>query len=303
MQANRIERVLDRAVDTGVSTDRLKRRVALHERSAFDSKKGQHDLSALDPTKKKAQDAVVAEILSKKPRSMDVRLPAGTVLQVPLLSEADHAAIQRVFSRVSPERQAQLDAQARCFAQALFAEAYAFPQGNPSGFSAPLKTQAGLTMEEFMTGSGADDHAEAMEGCMYMGMYGIERELYDFADGLRDKQLVAEDVRTDLGVLKEMLADWPDDGSTQSFTYNEVTVNDDGTFTVTEKTVELNKAEAQGLADKLGLQLESMSTITNMDAFNLERMVNHYQQAMTTLSNIIKQQDEALRGVAQNVKA
>src|SRR5690606_12316404 len=105
-----------------------KQRKALHQRSAFESGPGHQDLSGLDPEKHKALNAFIAQKLAEKPRYAEHRLPSGLVMQVPMLSEADHLAVHKIFARVSPEKRAELERQAKALGKALYAEARRYEQ-------------------------------------------------------------------------------------------------------------------------------------------------------------------------------
>ncbi len=302
MQAQRINELQRRLLDkTSASQEPQRRpRLALHQSSALERGPGRHDLSALNPEKKEAADAAIRELQSQKPKAQEHRFPSGVVVTVPGLSDAAHQSIQRVFARVSPEQQAELQHVGSALATELYS---GVPVGATDATGAPLEQHNSETYEQHVLTEVHDSYHDMIDETIHAGMYGVEKNLYDFFAGVQQKQNSASDVRADLAELQEMIADWPDDGSSQSFSYHEVTINDDGTFEVHERNVTLTKEQAIALANSMQLDLDSIGDISMSDQFKLQRMVEQYQEGLNAFSNILKQQDEVMRGTVQNIKA
>jgi hypothetical protein len=301
MQTRQIERVKSQDVGaTDLETQHAKRRLNLHTTSGFESP-GRHDLSALKPDK--ASTAADDERRANQPKVVEHRLADGTIVRVPGLSDAQHLEIARVFARQSPERRGFLERAATRLAAAVYADVQAQPAAASRPVSATVSAAYSATQEAAVLGAGSDAQIQAQRDSYFAGIGAVEKELQTYFTEVKERQQVAAEARTDQAELVEMLSSWPDDGSSESFTYREIKVSDDGELVVTEKTVQLTKEQALGLLQSLELQGSTIGEITAMDGFKLQKMTQDYQEGMTILSNILKQQDETLRGTIQNVKA
>ena len=69
------------------------------------------------------------------------------------------------------------------------------------------------------------------------------------------------------------------------------------------KNVEMTKAEAEAVLAKLSGSVESLGGIHDSEMAELQMKVHKYQQALTTLSNIMKGMDDTHKAVLGNVRA
>jgi hypothetical protein len=98
-----------------------------------------------------------------------------------------------------------------------------------------------------------------------------------------------------------MLANWPE-GSSQSFTWHEASTDADGNVGLTEKTDTLSKEEATSLLQQLQSSATGLDSMGTADQYKLQVAVQDYQQAMTTLSNVMKNYDDDLKSIINNLR-
>ncbi len=291
------------AAPLSTEVQRLRRRLDPHAQSGFEASPGRHDLSALNPEKQKVAAAQREAAAADQPTSRELRFPDGTLVTIPGLSQATHLEIAKTLARVSPERRAAVEAAAVNVAKVLYLEVGKTPDAASRPVTAAVSGAYRQNQEAYTLGAGAEDHNANQRGAYTTAIWAVERELHGYFEEAQERISQTQDARTDYAELVGMLADWPDDGSTQPFTYRDVVIHDDGTTTVTEKTVELTKERALALATQLQAQIDNMSEFSAGDSFRLQKMAQDYQQCLTILTNILKQQDESLRGIAGNVRA
>ena len=284
-----------------------KRRIQLFGHSALEATRatfadiGKQDFSALTQGAKdrqkrgRAQDEAEQETIFVKSRE-------GTRIELPCLSSEQYEQIDAILSQSTPEQAEHLIRSSRVVSAAAYDELRDGRTVAPFGLEA---TSAGQTAYEtylLTTKHRADE--KATEDTLLFGMYGAEQNLRDYFGGVKEEQQVAADLRTDVAELDELLADWPEGQETEVIDYREVVFNDDGSISVVEhKGVEVTKAEAEALRDRLKGSIESLGQFENRQMTQLQWMVNRYQQAMTTLSNILKNTHDTHKAIIANTKA
>ncbi|MCK5690639.1 hypothetical protein KAI87_15270, partial [Myxococcota bacterium] len=264
----------------------------LHAASTFEkapksfSGIGQPDLSAIAGT----QSTTLVPALSEIPRSEHISLKGGKVIELPRLSEKQEHDSQALLSSAGDQNRLRLEEASLKFGQALLTSPDDIP-GDLVTTTGALQVPVDETYEVYMTTTGIDERSDATSEVMLMGLSGIENGLSDFYKEIVGKENTATEVEAEAQELAAMLEDWPDDGTTETFTYHETTINDDGTLGVIEhKDVELSKAEATALLSKLNGQVDGISALTQRDFYELQNLVQKFQQAMNIMSNILKNQ-------------
>jgi hypothetical protein len=228
-------------------------------------------------------------------------------VSVPHMSTSDQATASQLFGSVPAEKQPEVQAAFDNLAGLIYSEGKDNLDGvNVGSFSAPLVNALGNSLEVFMTTSGVDKADNAVQGVMFGAMVGIEQDLSNFASNLKDKINMSSEMRTDITELQNELADptWTDsDTDTRSFSWREIETDADGNVTgFTEHTGELNKAQAQTKLKELEEQRATLGDFTEMMKFDLQQMSENYQQALNTLSNLLKSQHDSLMAIIRNVK-
>jgi hypothetical protein len=290
-----------------------RKRISLHQSSSFQLGGSGIDLSALtqggDPT----------NAVNNTQQSRTLQTRDGTEIELPQLTAAERAKSEAVYAQLSPEAAAAVKASAKKLATAAYidvAAQRAAANGAPDGQalleasqgtlrSAAVEHVSTVAAAKFNKSTSAMSSSQfegAMTDAMTTGMSSVESNLYDFLGGFMKKAGMSNEVDTDAAELQTMINDWGNE-ETQQFTYHEVETDKDGNQTLAAKTVTLTQAQAEDLYKQLKATSDDLSTIGEADTLNLQMMVQDYQQAMTTLSNVMKGYNENLRGIIQNVKS
>lgn len=285
--------------------EQVQKRVDLHTNSSFQATGpqtfadiGKNDLSAItngDDNAVRPRDA--------KPPVYTFR--GGLKLELPRLSHEERAKAEGYLASVPADQRPALEATAIQLGMKALAEMENVAPGvELTEGSEALQSSAGQTYDQWMVGAGQDQRDQAAEASLFLGMYGAEVGLENFFKEVIGKEALADDVRGSIRELEAMLEGWPDDGSTEIFSYTEVKKKPDGSLEIIEhKNVEMTKTEAKALLQQMKGTEGMLSGIATRDHHQLQYMVQKNQQAMNTLSNILKNQDETRKGIIQNAKA
>lgn len=149
----------------------------------------------------------------------------------------------------------------------------------------------------------AQDGASVVNDVLSYTITYMENETEEMAEDLNTKIEAKNDLRTESTELSEMISDWPDDGSTQSYTWNSYEVDDDGNVYVQTNTKELTKEEAEALQEDLEGQLETLDDYTQLQQLELQDAYQDQQQAMSTLSQILSSMHDTMKNTINNTKA
>lgn len=292
--------------DGQVDLQEHQQRVHLFTRSQIEAQRptfagiGKQDLSGIlsssqDGERQKAQREEEVE------EKLVLRLKDGTRLELPRLTKEQYAHVSAVLASASAEQAELLMEAGRVFGAEADNEV---EQGRIDGPYSPSAIKAGMnTYAEYMATTGSNSQSDILAGALVFGMYGHEQNLRDYFDKLAAEQRLASELRTDVAVLDELLADM-EPGETEVFSYREVFFNEDGTQTVvTHQDVEMSKEQIEALKEKLQGQIETLGQIENRDMTKIQVMVQRWQQAMTALSNILQNIHDTQRGIIANSKA
>jgi hypothetical protein len=132
----------------------------------------------------------------------------------------------------------------------------------------------------------------------------VEDNVAQFAIDLQGKINMKTELRTQLAEVRDMVANWPEGQDTQTFTWTSYDV-DSSTGKVTESvhTQELTREEALALQERMQSQLDTLSDITQMQQFELQQKYQEQQEAMQTLSEILRSMHDTMKNTIANVKA
>ncbi len=308
MQQVKINQVKQQEVRTQDTAETRRKRVELFTNSQVEGARatfsgiGKQDLSALSKTS--TDQNATHERAEEEP--IMVKFPDGTRQELPRISSDQRAQLQAFWATLDPEKRQEL----QTAAVELGAMAYDRVLDRRDEKGAALTTDKAMmdagsqpSWEAYFATGYQEEQAKAEQSGIIAGLWGVEQNLYGFFDKMRANQNLASSVRTDAADVTEALATWPDDGSTELFSYTDLTINDDSSVSTTAYTdVELTKEEAKALLKRLELNIESLSTVTTMEGMELQRMTNKYQQASETISNILKLTYETQKNILQNVK-
>ncbi len=306
MSKLRVDEVQNRPAATATpEAAEVKRRAELHARSTFQRRGpetfsgiGKADLSAL----KGGDEAPVRP----RPRAQTLRhtFASGQTVEVPGMAAERRAAVEALLEAMPPAMRAQVEASLAGLGEAASAMVLAGDGAAVGAAASALASSADASYEMWLVGPG-EQGAEARSGAvMDAAVWGVEQYLHEFMGKAVSREGAASEVRAGISELEGMLTDWPDDGSTQLFSYREVVINQDGTVSyIDHQNVALTKEQAEELLGKLKGQLDSLSVFINRDQMQLQMLVHKYQQVTTTASNIMKNVDETRKGIISNLKA
>ena len=222
------------------------------------------------------------------------------------LSDEDRTAVTQLFSSVSGDRAEQMRSLSLELANQLMSPGATTMGGDGSvTMSQGLQDASSSAMTFFLAAQGSDSMSNQDQNFMMLAIGGMEATLGGFAATVSNNNQNMKDVRTDATELQEMLTGpppWGDD-EVKSFTYHEVTYDQNGNPTVKEITVDLDKKGAEALLTKLDEQMKTMSDMSEMDKFDMQRLYQDYQTGVNTLASIIKSDDDAKKAILNNIKA
>ncbi|MBI3178313.1 MAG: hypothetical protein HYZ27_01550 [Deltaproteobacteria bacterium] len=233
-----------------------------------------------------------------------VQFQDGSGISIPTMSEQDRTTVAHLFGGVPLDQQAAVQEAANRLAAALYVEGATNAEGVKVGsFSSGVTAALGeaATIYGTATKGGAID--QQMQGTMFMALAGLEGDLQDFAVNVRGKLALVKELRTDITELRDAVANWPEGVEKQKFSWREVTIDEAGNVKVVERSEYLTKEQAAQKADSLEEMKNSLQDLTEMDKFDLQRMTQDYQQAVNTLSALLKSNHDSLKSIIGNLKA
>ncbi|MEO0815095.1 MAG: hypothetical protein AAFY60_19700, partial [Myxococcota bacterium] len=155
------------------------------------------------------------------------------------------------------------------------------------------------------THSGHDQRDAATREFMFVAMAGFEKDIADFGLMVSDKTTQSRGTREEIAELQDLITEWPEEpvGLTEEFTWTQVTFNDDGTINTQEVTQNLSKAQAESLLTELENTQSSLREMTELQTFDLQSIVESWQQAISLLSAIFEDQHKTREAMIANAKA
>lgn len=311
MEVSRVDGTQAYGSTQAQNQDYARQRLTLHQGNTFQKGGSGLDLSAL-----KADDAASAVNNTQEGRTLQTR--DGNEIDIPQLDGQQRAQVAQLQARVSKEGWERLQIAGLALGKAAFAHvaaSRAAAKGEPGSQAqleaatstlraAAMDNVTAVTAETFQKHTSAltvADLNKAMTDSMTNGMAGVEGDLNNTMHGYAQKAQQGQVIDTDVAELGDMLANWPA-GSSQQFTWHESEKDANGKVTIVEKTGTLTEGQAKDLLDKLKAEANDLESLTAVEQISLQVQVQDYQQAMTTLSNIMKSMDDNLKGIIQNAK-
>ena len=292
------------------SLEDARRRVQLFSTSQIEKPRetfagiGKQDLSAITGSNGDREGSSSNQASEQVEEVQSFRNAEGQVVELPRMNPEDRARAEAILAGMSPEQRLVVHNLAVAAGGAAFHEVATNPDALQGPWSDNLKSSSAALSEQVVMTQMQKDQEEMITHQVVMGLYGVDQNLQGYFHSLVDKENIANDVRTDLAELQDMLATWPDDGSTELVSYKEVIINDDGSVSIVEhRDVEMTKMEAQALAMKLDGDVSSLGQQGQMEMFMLQKMVEDYQKAENTLSNIMKDQHDIQKMLIGNARA
>ncbi|MBJ79806.1 MAG: hypothetical protein CMH60_00650 [Myxococcales bacterium] len=268
------------------------------------STQGAQNKEQLEAQQKRLQLNQISTFERSTQGPKSVTFSDGQTIALPTGSATEQKRLQEIYASLSPEKQEKLNSIERNLnSQIQNAVESGDSIENLTASGSALTQNFQQSFEAFVVTTGLKEQDEAVNSYLFMGIAGMEQNLNDFAGQVQQKQEIASDLRLDSTELQEILAEWPEGAETQEVTWHDVTVNDDGTVTVVEKTANLTKQEAENLLNEINDTRATLTNMNEMDRFTLQQDYEKYNQGFNILSAIIKSQHESLRSIANNMKA
>lgn len=310
MDVSRIDSVKNCAQTQDVGVEQARKRVDLHQSSSFSKGGSGIDLSAVKNPVDQVNNSQEGRLLQTRD---------GNEIEIPTLDAETRAKAATLFAKVSEAGKQRLQAAGLEMGRAAFAHVAAkraVERGEPDAkaqleasssalYGAAQQNLAAVANETTGKSPRSMTQSEfnnAMTDAMTNGMAGVEGDLNATFQKFAKKAQMGETVETDAAELGDMLANWPE-GSQQQFTWHETVKDENGNYSIVEKTGTLTKEQAEELYNTLKASANDLQSITAIEQQMLQVQVQDYQQAMTTLSNVMKAYDDNLKGIIQNVKA
>jgi len=150
----------------------------------------------------------------------------------------------------------------------------------------------------------ADDVSTAAKSLITAGIGGYNSRLQEAANITQAKQTAKKDMRDDITELQDIITDGDYTAPSNEFTYNKVTLDDEGKMTVEEKTVTIkSEKEATALMEELEGDMTTLSDFTDFDMYNLQQMIQDRTKAESLFSSILDNIDKNLKTIINNLKA
>lgn len=285
--------------------------------SGFDTSGSQVDLSGWRDQDDEDELNRLVETLYPRPETITLRTPTGIRAQSPSLSDAHRRAlVQSISHMTDDQRQRYEELQKRLgdkLYQLISAELEAekpedqrIPEiPNPEDLlhSAGMEQSVVDPFIERLTGDSQREYEAEVTDHLIGGLWGFEQIITDYVMKIDKEQKMADEIRADIAELQELWDEWPEGEETQIFTYHEVLDDGNGNKELIERTVEINKEQAQELFRTLEEADRTLATFGPAEQQVIQVVTHGWQQAMNTLSNVLKHYDETLRNILQNTKA
>ncbi|MEZ4270224.1 MAG: hypothetical protein R3C68_01935 [Myxococcota bacterium] len=282
----RVEQSQDSRTQRGDALEFKRRTVELHSSNAYETQRatfagiGKLDLSAITQSNDdESIDIRTKEIAAEETQIL--RLRNGQYIESPsLLSEEARTRVAEIYDNLSPQQGQDLRAATGRLGNATLNHFGAI--NGPEATSAAMRSAASDTYHVYQATQGEAGREAQLYDSVALGMSGIEGELVDFFDKLREQNAIEQEVRTDVAELHDLIENWPDDGSQEVIDYREVVIDEHENATIVEhKGVALNKEEA--------IDLWKNSTETSTDSAKSKdtnhvatKMTNNYDEAVST---------------------
>ncbi|MEL6340556.1 MAG: hypothetical protein AAGJ56_05890 [Myxococcota bacterium] len=316
MEVQRIDGPTTRQADAVIG-ERKPRLVDPFASSSFDSGASHNDLGAIRDAQTEEELERKVEELYPRPESVTIRTPSGIPAQSPALSDAHRKALVESISHMTDDQRKRYEDKQRTMGHALYTMIVAQleQEKDEKDRSPAIPNPDELMQSQAMTNAVTDPYVERLLGdetvdyetsvtdSLIGGLWGFEEIIRDYVTKIDREQQMADEVRADIAELEELMADWPADQERQEFTYNELVRDENGEASLISQTEMLNREEAVELIRKLEESDQQLAGFGPAEQQTIQVVTHGWQQAMGTMSGILKAFDETLRNILQNAKA
>ena len=146
------------------------------------------------------------------------------------------------------------------------------------------------------------DEKVLMQNTNFAVSYGLQKNVNQQTAKVATNNEIKQILREEILTLKDMLADWPDDGIVQKVTYNSCVKLSDDRYEIDEITEVMSKDHVEALIQKMEDQLASLTEMSQTDMLELQDAMNKQAQLMQMMSNIMKNMHDTAKAIIQNLK-
>ncbi len=316
MEVQRIDGATARSIGS-TGGEIAKRRLDPFSSSGFDTSGSHIDLSGLRDQENEDELNQLVETLYPAPEPVMFRTPSGIRAQSPALSDAHRKALVQSVAHMSDDQRQRYETKQKRLGEMLYKLVEArleeekpaeeripeIPSYDYLLHSAAMEQAVTDPFIEKLMGESQLDYEEEVTEHLIGGLWGFEQIITDYVMKIDREQKMADEIRADIAELQDLWNEWPENEETQQFTYHEVIEDQHGNKELVERTVEITKAEAQELFRMLEEADRQLATFGPAEQQVIQVVTHGWQQAMNTLSNVLKHYDETLRNILQNSKA
>lgn len=277
------------------------------------------DLSGLRDEQNEEELNQMVELLYPTPEVITIRTPSGIRAQSPALSDAHRRALVQSISHMTDDERKDYEEKQLHLGRMLMtlisaqleaekAEEDRIQELNlpdPEEFlrSNEMRDAAVDPFVAQLTGPATRDYEAQVNDALIGGLWGFENAIREYVLHIDREQKMADEIRADMAELEALYEEWPEGVETQEFTYHEFVEDENGHRELVQKTVVLTKDEIQDLWKSLEEQDRVLATFGPAEQQVIQMVTQGWQQAMTTLSNVMKHYDETMRNILTNAKA
>ena len=131
---------------------------------------------------------------------------------------------------------------------------------------------------------------------------GNRENLHEIANKIQRNASLKAQLREEISMLRDELAEWPNNDETRTLTYLKLVQQADGSYKMIEVTQTVTKSQVESLLEQMTMQLETISDMTQMDMLNLQDAMNKQAQLMQMMSNIMKMFHDTAKSIIQNLR-
>jgi hypothetical protein len=295
----RVDEIKGRAAETvQAQTPARVRRKHLHVKSTYEAQ-GPATFAGIGKTDLSALKGSNAPAVGHKLVNKSFTFANGQTIQFQGLATDWSAEIEQQRAQLSPEQGTQLNQNVQTLAQAAQAEAAkpsAATGAVPDSMKAPLGRAILVGQGAGMTQDGSTNMV-----CGSSILY-IEGQINGLIGNIEERAQYGTELKAEVTDLEDLINNWRDDGTTQQFSYQDMTVNEDGSATMTaHNNVTLSKSDAQNLLSQLQSEVDSATSMTQTESFKMQMWVQQDQQAVNVLSNILKMSHDDMSQIIANI--
>ena len=222
----------------------------------------------------------------------------GQVISLPAFDPTQRQHVVGVYQHASPDQQVRLTEAGNQLFQGLMASSEGLRAGGSVGLPSAMHAPVQYAAETYLATTGERDVNKATNAVLEMAVTSAESDMYGFADELQKNLAEKKQTREEIADFRSQMTetDWSKAGADGKMAFD-VPDGKGG-----HKQVMMTKDEAQNHLDGLQTKLDTASDMTQMAQMRLQDAMNKQSQAIQTLSAIMKNVHDTIKGVLNNLR-